>query len=46
MTRRLAGEGYQALAVDLYGGAHADTPDAAMKLMNAVLENPPPPRTT
>ena len=29
MARRLAGEGYQALAVDLYGGAHADTPDAA-----------------
>jgi carboxymethylenebutenolidase len=40
MTRRLAGEGYQALAVDLYGGAHADTPDAAMKLMNTVMQNP------
>ncbi len=40
MTRRLAGEGYQALAVDLYGGTHADTPDAAMKLMNAVMQNP------
>jgi len=40
MTRRLAGEGYQALAVDLYGGAHADTPDAAMKLMNAAMQNP------
>jgi carboxymethylenebutenolidase len=40
MTRRLAGEGYQALAVDLYGGARADTPDAAMKLMNAVTEKP------
>ncbi len=39
MTRRLAGEGYQALAVDLYDGATADTPDAAMKLMNAVLQN-------
>ena len=39
MTRRLAGEGYQALAVDLYGG-HADTPDAAMKLMNATMQNP------
>src|SRR5262249_49920654 len=24
MTRRLAGEGYQALAVDLYGGSHAE----------------------
>jgi carboxymethylenebutenolidase len=41
MTRRLAGEGYQALAVDLYGGQKADTPDAAMKLMNAVLQNMP-----
>jgi carboxymethylenebutenolidase len=40
MTRRLAGEGYQALAVDLYGGAHADNPDAAMKLMNAAMQNP------
>ncbi|HEY7215290.1 MAG TPA: dienelactone hydrolase family protein [Thermoanaerobaculia bacterium] len=39
MTRRLAGEGYQALAVDLYGGQVADTPDAATKLMNAVLQN-------
>lgn len=39
MTRRLAGEGYQALAVDLYGGATADTPDAATKLMNGVLGN-------
>jgi carboxymethylenebutenolidase len=39
MTRRLAGEGYQALAVDLYGGATADTPDAAMKLMNGVMAN-------
>jgi len=41
MTRRLAGEGYQALAVDLYGGEKADTPDAAMKLMNAVMQNRP-----
>jgi carboxymethylenebutenolidase len=39
MTRRLAGEGYQALAVDLYGGASADTPDAATKLMNGVMAN-------
>ena len=39
MTRRLAGEGYQALAVDLYGGATADTPDAATKLMNGVMAN-------
>jgi carboxymethylenebutenolidase len=42
MTRRLAGEGYQALAVDLYGGSHAETPDAATRLMNAVLQNPGP----
>ena len=41
MTRRLAGEGYQALAVDLYGGQKADTPDAATKLMNGVLQNMP-----
>jgi len=40
MTRRLAGEGYQALAVDLYGGTHADNPDAAMKLVNGVMQNP------
>jgi carboxymethylenebutenolidase len=39
MTRRLAGEGYLALAVDLYGGQVADNPDAAMKLMNATLQN-------
>ena len=39
MTRRLAGEGYQALAVDLYGGEKADNPDAAMKLVNAVMQN-------
>jgi carboxymethylenebutenolidase len=39
MTRRLAGEGYQALAVDLYGGQKADNPDAAMKLVNGVMQN-------
>lgn len=39
MTRRLAGEGYQALAVDLMGGAVAETPDAAMKQMEAVSKN-------
>src|SRR4051812_7079183 len=42
MTRRLAGEGYQALAVDLYGGAVADTPDGATKLMNGVMANMAP----
>ena len=34
MTRRLAGEGYVALAVDLYGGATAETPEAAQALMS------------
>jgi carboxymethylenebutenolidase len=40
MTRRLAGEGYVVLAVDLYGGATATTPDAAQALMAAVIEDP------
>jgi carboxymethylenebutenolidase len=38
-TRRLAGEGYAALAVDLYGGKVADNPDAAKQLMGGVLAN-------
>ena len=38
MTRRLAGEGYVALAVDLYGGATAETPEAAQALMSALLD--------
>jgi carboxymethylenebutenolidase len=42
MTRRLAGEGYLALAVDLYGGATADNPDAAMKLVQATMANRAP----
>jgi carboxymethylenebutenolidase len=42
MTRRLAGEGYQALAVDLFEGRTAESPDAAMKLINAVLQNRAP----
>ncbi len=33
---RLAAEGYAALAVDLYGGETATTPDAAMAAMKAV----------
>jgi carboxymethylenebutenolidase len=37
MTRRLAGEGYTALAVDLYGGTSATTPDKAKELMAGVL---------
>src|SRR5687768_8392852 len=40
MTRRLAGEGYVALAVDLYGGATAETPEAAQALMSALLVSP------
>ena len=35
-ARRLADQGYAALAVDLYGGETADAPDAAMALMQAV----------
>jgi carboxymethylenebutenolidase len=40
MTRRLAGEGYVALAVDLYEGNLADTPDAAMAEMQAAMKDP------
>jgi carboxymethylenebutenolidase len=39
MAKRLAGEGYTALAVDLYGGQTADTPDKAKELMGAVLKD-------
>jgi carboxymethylenebutenolidase len=38
-TRRLAGEGYATLAVDLYGGKVADTPDGAKQLMGGVMAN-------
>ena len=37
MARRLANEGYAALAVDLYGGETADSPDAAMSLMQRAM---------
>ncbi len=40
MTRRLAGEGYLALAVDLYGGQAAADRDAAYSLMTATNEHP------
>ncbi|HEY9183448.1 MAG TPA: dienelactone hydrolase family protein, partial [Gammaproteobacteria bacterium] len=40
MTRRLASEGYVALAVDLYGGQTADTPERAQELMIALLNEP------
>lgn len=39
MTRRLAGEGYVALAVDLYGGKTAETPEAAQAMMIELLAN-------
>jgi len=37
---RLAGEGYETLAVDLYGGQAATTPDASKQLMMAVMSDP------
>ena len=40
LTRRLAGEGYVALAVDLYGGRTAATPDAAEALLSEVYADP------
>lgn len=40
MSRRLAGEGYQVLAVDLYQGQVADTPDKASQLVKEVANNP------
>ena len=41
MARRLADLGYAALAVDLYGGETAETPDQATSLMRASMENEP-----
>lgn len=38
MTRRLAGEGYRALAVDLYYGAVASSPDSAGTLTSTVQQ--------
>jgi carboxymethylenebutenolidase len=38
-TRRLAGQGYRALAVDLYGGESADSPSGARDLMQAAMDN-------
>src|SRR4030095_14309210 len=39
MTRRLAGEGYTALAVDLYAGKNASDPENATKLMQEANKN-------
>jgi carboxymethylenebutenolidase len=39
VTRRLAGEGYVALAVDLYEGGSASVPKDAIKLMTRLNEN-------
>lgn len=38
MTKKLAGEGYVSLAVDLYGGYVASEPEAAQKLMRDAME--------
>ncbi|MDZ7692395.1 MAG: dienelactone hydrolase family protein [Balneolaceae bacterium] len=40
MTRRLAEQGYTALAVDLYMGESADSPDQAGKLARQAGQNP------
>lgn len=39
MTRRLAAEGYTALAVDLYDGDVAETPEDAKALVQAAIQN-------
>ncbi|MEM1251405.1 MAG: dienelactone hydrolase family protein [Cyanobacteria bacterium P01_H01_bin.21] len=39
MTRRLAAEGYAALAVDLYDGQIAETPEQARTLVQAAIQN-------
>ena len=46
MTRRLAGDGYRALAVDLYGGAVATTPDSAKTLTSKAMADMEPGKRT
>ena len=41
MAEQLAGQGYQALAVDLYDGKSAETRDEAAALMSASMEKAP-----
>ncbi len=42
MTRRLAGEGYTVLALDLYDDEVATDPQVARDLMRSVMDNPGP----
>jgi carboxymethylenebutenolidase len=44
VTRRLAAEGYVALAVDLFGGVTAETPEQAQPLLKALVVEPDTPR--
>ncbi len=44
MARKIAGEGYTVLAVDLYNNQTAETPENARQLMQSVMDNPAPAR--